>query len=154
MVLVGTAVPVGSQQPAERRTITLFDPAKTNYERFLNEGKQGLSPGDTVLFVENQLDTETCERAGQLVGNIMITKILKGENALFEGSFTLLLPDGKITAGGVARFSEFMNTEPIFAVTGGTGAYRDASGEVTIQEGVELCGKAGDLTTIDLGPQP
>jgi hypothetical protein len=57
-------------------------------------------------------------------------------------------------AEGAAWFTEFEGTDPVFAVTGGTETYRDASGEVSFQEEVELCGTRGSLTTIDIGPQP
>ena len=154
VVLVGTAMPVVSQQPAERQTLTFFDPNKTNFERFINEGKRGISPGDTILFVDAQFDTETCEKAGQLIGNLQIIKNVGTENAIFDGGFTLILGDGKIVAGGASKFSDFAGDAPVFAVTGGTGAYRDVSGEISITEDVEMCEKKGALTTIDLGPQP
>lgn len=152
--IVMSGVPVNSQQPPERQTIQTFDPRKTNYERFINEGKQGLSPGDTIMFVENQLDPETCEPVGKLIGKIQIIRIHGENDATFMGGFTMKLAGGKIIAEGVARFSEFESTDPIFAVTGGTETYKDASGEVVIQEGVTMCDKQGDLTTIDIGPQP
>ena len=152
VVLVGGALPVVSQQPAERQTFTLFDPRATDFEKFINQGKRGISPGDVILFVEKQLDPDTCERAGKLVGRIQIIKRAGRENALFQGDFTLQLSGGKITAAGAGKFSDFMSTDPMFAVTGGTETYRDASGEVTLTEDVEMCGKKGSLTTIDVGP--
>ena len=152
VMLVANPGPVVSQQPAERQTLSFFDPRATDFEKFLNEGRRGISPGDTILFVEKQLDPETCERAGKLVGRIQIVKRAGRENALFHGDFTLLLSSGKITAAGAGKFSDFMSTDPMFAVTGGTETYRDASGEVTLTEDVEMCGKKGALTTVDVGP--
>jgi hypothetical protein len=159
LVLVGLvviAVPVGSQQPPERRTLTLFDPNKTNYEKFIDEGRQGFSPGDMILFIDAQFDPHTCERRGSLVGRLVISRVFRQqENAWFTGDFTLSLPDGKITVAAAAKFTEFEQQERgVFAVTGGTGAYRDASGEVFIQEDVTLCDRKGSLTTLDIGPQP
>ena len=154
LVVIGGAMPVVSQQPAERQTLSFFDPNKTNYDRFLNEGKRGISPGDIIMFIEKQLDPETCENVGRLVGKLQIVKTVGTEDAIYDGGFTMLLGDGKITAAAAARFSEFSGTDPVFAVTGGTGAYRDASGDVTFQENVELCEKKGDLVTIDIGPRP
>lgn len=153
VVLVGSAAPVVSQPPAERQTITLFDPRSTEFDRFLNEGKKGISPGDTILFIEKQLDPDTCEKAGQVIGRIQIIKPVGRENAIFSGGFTVTLDGGKITAAGAARFSEFESGEPAFAVTGGTETYKDASGEVSFGEDrVDLCGTRGDLITIDVGP--
>ena len=154
VVLVGGAAPVVSQQPAERQTITLFDSPPEEFDNFVNEGPRGLSSGDTILFVEKQLDPETCERAGRLVGRLQIVKRVGKQDAMYTGEFTMLLAGGKITAAGAARFTDFERTDPIFAVTGGTGIYKDASGEVTIAEDQERCGKTGSITTIDIGPTP
>ena len=153
VVMFGTAGPVVSQQPAERQTITMFDPKATTFDKFLNEGKRGISPGDTILFIENQLDPETCERMGQLVGRIQVVKSVGTRDALYDGQFSVNLDSGKIVAAAAAKFSEFEGGEPVFAVTGGTGTYKDASGEVTFgPEKVDLCGTRGDLVTIDIGP--
>ena len=152
--VVGSAVPVNSQQPAERQTITVFDPNKTEYERFVNEGRNGLSPGDQILFVDKQLDPETCERVGSLTGRLQIVKTISDQNARFMGDFTVKLAGGKIVASGAAWFTEFEGADPVFAVTGGTETYKDVSGEVSFQEDVQLCETRGSLTTIDLGPQP
>lgn len=154
VVMLGMVAPAGSQQPAERQTITLFDARKTNFESVRDEGKRGISPGDRVLFVDNQFDPESCAVVGKLTGQLQIVKVPGPQNARFLGEFSIDLPGGKITAAGGARFSEFQGTEPVFAVTGGTGDYRDASGEVSFQEDVEMCDKKGSLTTIDLGPRP
>ena len=154
VVVFGVMAPAGSQQPQERQTITLFDPRKTDFEKFLNEGRRGISAGDVILFREKQLDPETCERVGVLTGRIQIIKVAGERDAHYLGEFSVNLVGGKITAAGAARFSEFESTEPVFAVTGGTETYRDASGEVSFQETVELCGGRGDLITIDIGPRP
>lgn len=153
LAVVTLAVPAGSQPPQQRNAITLFDPNKTNYERFVNVGKKAVGPGDTFMFVDNQLDPETCEFAGKLIGRLVIAQVFGQDDARFLGDFTVALADGKIVAGGAARFRDFEQTEnALFAVTGGTDAYRDVSGDVTIQEDVEMCDRRGALTTIDLGP--
>jgi hypothetical protein len=51
----------------------------------------------------------------------------------------------------VGRFSQFENPDvPVFAVTGGTGPYKDASGDVTIVEDQECGDIRGSLTRLDL----
>ena len=155
LIVVVIALPAGSQQPQERRTITLFDPSKTSYEKVIDQGRNGMSAGDTILFVDAQFDPETCERSGTLVGRLDISKVLNQDDAWFIGDFTLELADGKVVAEAAAKFTEFAQTEEgVFAVTGGTGAYRDVSGEVLFQEDVAMCDQDGSLTTIDIGPQP
>ncbi len=159
VVLIGAivvfAVPAGSQQPQQRTTLTFFDPNRTNWEKFVDVGRGDFSPGDTILFVDAQFDPETCDRVGTLVGRLTISRLLGRENAWTIGDFTLKLPAGKIMASGAAKFAEFDQTErAVFAVTGGTDAYRDVSGDVSIQEDVRMCDRKGALVTIDTGPQP
>ena len=159
MVVASAAVliaagPVGSQPQQQRGAITMFDPNATDFERFIDRGRQGISPGDTILFSDTQFDPETCDSLGKLVGRLQIVKNVGRENALFIGDFTVNLADGKITVGGSGKFSEFDQADPVFAVTGGTEAYRDASGDVSFQEETQMCGKRGTLTTIDVGPTP
>ena len=155
-LMVGViALPAESQQSQERITITLFDPDKTTWEKVIDQGRANMSPGDTILYVDAQLDPDTCERSGTVVGRLAISKLLKQNVAWFIGDFTIDLADGKVVAEAAAKFTEFDQKESgVFAVTGGTGAYRDASGEVLFQEGVTMCGQEGSLTTIDVGPQP
>lgn len=152
IVMLGTAGPVGSQAPAERQTITLFDPRGSEYDKDIDAGKEGFSPGDEFLFIEKQLDPETCEKVGSLIGHGQVVQFLGDNDGRITIDVTLDLDGGKIMAYGAAKFSDFAGTEPPFAVIGGTGTYRDASGEVSFEEKVELCGKRGDLTIIDVGP--
>lgn len=155
VVMLGTAGPVGSQQPAERQTITLFDPRQTPYERDIDTGKKGFSPGDEFLFIENLKDPETCEKLGRLVGHGQVVKFIGDRDGLITIDVTADLESGKIVAGGAVQFTEFETAagQPLFAVTGGTKAYRDASGEVSFgADRVDLCGTRGDLITIDIGP--
>ena len=156
IMIVAIAMPAVSQQPQPRTTMTFFDPNKTNWERIVDERREGFSTGDTNLFVDAQFDPETCERRGTLIGHIVISKPLGERNAWFIGDFTLKLPDGKVLAQGAAKFAEFEQIDKgVFAVTGGTDAYRDVSGEVKFQsEQVEMCDRRGTLFTVDIGPQP
>ncbi len=157
LIVVVIALPAGSQQPQERGTITLFEPhnIKINWEKVIDQGRKGMSAGDTILIVDALFDPENCQRVGTLVGRIAISKVLNQGNAWFIGDFTLNLADGKVIAEAAAKFTEFSQTEDgVFAVTGGTDAYRDVSGEVKFQEDVAMCDRIGSLTTIDIGPQP
>ena len=151
-----SALPAVSQQPPPRNELTFFDPNKTNWERVVDERRKGFSTGDTILFVDAIFDPETCERRATLTGQIVLSKPLGEENSWFMGNFTLKLADGKIVAGAAAKFSEFGQADKgTFAVTGGTDAYRDASGEVKFSEDqVRMCDTRGSTFTVDIGPQP
>jgi hypothetical protein len=150
-VIVGAAVPVSSQQPPERTTLTFFDPRNTNFEKFINQGPKSFGPGDAVLFIEKLKDPESCERAGKIIGRFTVSKTLGRENAFFLADFGFRLADGTITGYHAGKFSDFESeTRNHLAVTGGTQAYRDATGEFTIGARQELCGSKGDLITVDL----
>lgn len=156
VMVVAFAMPAVSQQPQARTTLTFFDPNQTNWERVVDERREGFSTGDTVLFVDAQLDPETCERRGTLTGRLTISKLVGDEDAWYVGDFTLKLADGKIVVAAAAKFTEFEQADKgVFAVTGGTDAYRDVSGEVKFQgENVQMCDTRGTVFTVDLGPQP
>ena len=147
-VIVGSAIPVSSQQPAERTTLTFFDPRRSDFEKFINEGRRGFSAGDRFLFIENLKDPETCDPAGKIVGQFTVSKVTGQEDAFFLLEFGFRLPDGTITGYHVGKFSGFEGDH--LAVTGGTQAYRDASGEFSIQSRQEMCGSRGDLITVDI----
>lgn len=70
-----------------------------------------------------------------------------------QGSFNggLLLDDGKIMVQFVSKFTEFEANGATGAVSGGTGAYKDARGDVTLLEDFEACDMKGTLATIQFG---
>lgn len=152
-VLVSSLVPATSQEPIERTTITLFDPNKTDYEKHVRGTGDPFRPGDWHVYVDRLLDPETCEVAGKVVGEFIFVKRIGKFNGWLTNSSTVRLPDGKITVYGAAKFSDFAKDAAIFSVTGGTGAYRDVSGELSFDpQPVKLCGTKGSLSTLDLGP--
>jgi hypothetical protein len=150
-VMAGAAIPVSSQQPAERTTLTFFDPRKTDYQKFIDvDGKQ-FSPGDYNLFIEKLRDPETCDPAGRIIGKFTVVKPVGKQDALFLLDFGFRLPDGTITGYHPGKFSDFESeTRNHLAVTGGTHAYKDATGEFTITDAGKMCGTRGDLITVDL----
>lgn len=148
-VIVGlVAGPATSQVDPQRTTITLFDPQATQHEKEIDEKPAGFSAGDWGVFREKQLDPETCETAGQVVGRFTFVESIGKDNGYFMVDGGLLLDDGKLTFQGTGKFSE--DTAFNIAVTGGTGPYKDASGEVTFADNATNCDKKGDLITIDL----
>lgn len=56
--VVLTVVPASSQQPPARTTLSLFDPNKVDWDKDIDLGREGFSPGDMNIFVENALDPE------------------------------------------------------------------------------------------------
>jgi hypothetical protein len=150
-LIVGSAIPVASQEPPERTTLTFFDPRRTDYDKFVNAGRRGFSPGDVLLFIEKLKDPETCDRAGKIIGKFTVSKLAGKQDAFFLLDFAFRLPDGTITGYHGGKFSDFESeTRNRLAVTGGTQPYRDATGEFTIVQSDKMCGSKGDLVTVDL----
>ena len=144
--------PASSQQEPQRTTFTLFDPNKGGFEKQINEQpRDSFGAGDWAVFRDPFFDSETCERAGWNHGRSVVIKPLANGDAvaMFDGG--IVLPDGKLAFQFIGTFGESARPEGAkIAVTGGTGAYKDARGEVTFTSGVELCDRLGSLVAVDL----
>ena len=93
-----------------------------------NAPRQQFSQGDE-LAVNGKLF-----RRGHRVGRVDVyatfTEVGPGETAALQITFTATLPQGQITATGVAGPQDQAGFEA--AITGGTGAYSRARGEVRV----------------------
>ena len=150
VVAAGALAPAISQPPAERTTLTWFDPGKTDYEKSLNLGGKGFA-GDMGLVKDTLYDPETCEKAATLLLRFQAVKAIGDRDGFFIDDGTVLLPDGKIAIHLAGKFSEFDSEGGAAgAVIGGTDAYRDVRGDFHVVEGQELCEKRGALVTADV----
>lgn len=151
LVLGAGAMPAISQPPEERTTISWFDPNKTDFEKSLNLGGKGFKPGDMQLIKDTMFDPETCEKAATLLLRFQVVKLAGNNDAFFVDDGALLLPDGKLTIYFPGKFSEFESENGAAgAVTGGTDAYKDATGEFRLTEDQQMCDRKGSLITADL----
>jgi hypothetical protein len=150
-VIVGSLAPATSQQPPERTTIVLVDPVRTGFEKVINEGSKRFGAGDWSVFRDPEFDPATCERAATVQGRFTIIKTIGQQNAAFNVDGAALLPDGKITFYFGGTFADFESEEGLTgAITGGTGAYRDARGQISLTDGGRQCDQRVDLITVDL----
>ena len=141
----GTATP----QEAQRVTIQFFDKNGDDFIRRVNEGSKRSGPGDWQVFKSAIFDPETCEGLGHIVGRVVFVQPARG---WFMADGAALLADGKVDFHFVGNGSEF-ETGAKAAVMGGTGAYKDATGETTtVQE--RRCDAGGFLRTLDLSVSP
>jgi hypothetical protein len=92
----------------------------------------GMSQGD-ALAVEGQLFTFHGAHVGQLEAQEVVTGVGPGPGARLLITFTARLSHGQIAATGVAG-AQHQNHISL-AVTGGTGRYRNARGEVVATSG-------------------
>jgi hypothetical protein len=104
-----------------------------NQQEFLDLGAAGPSLGDQLVF------SNTLYRRGHEVGTdgavCTITAIAAPYGTpTFECLSTVRLRDGQITGQGLNEFQGEGDPGPFFIViTGGTGAYRGASGEAVVR---------------------
>jgi hypothetical protein len=149
--VTATVVPATSQVPGQRTTLTLIDPVREGFEKEINEGSKRFGAGDWSVFRDAEFDPATCQRAATVQGRFTIVKRVGEQNAAFLVDGAALLPDGKITFYFAGTFADFESEEGLVgAITGGTGAYRDARGQISLTDGGRQCDKRVDLITVDL----
>jgi hypothetical protein len=103
---------------------------------FIDNGAPGPSIGDRLVFSNPIFDTNN-QQVGRDGADCLIVRIDPNETPdrqqIVQCTISLQLADGQITVQGLAQ-----GTENYFAVTGGTGAYRKARGEVFARDIVPL----------------
>ena len=93
--------------------------------RFIDVGPRGESPGDYFIFESRLM------RNGEQVGRDS-GRCLLGVRTFSCDATASLDGEGKIVVGGTL-FSDQQDFR--LAITGGTGAFKDAGGELTVEEG-------------------
>ncbi len=94
--------------------------------KLIDLGKKGPSPGDQVI--ETTADFQNGQRVDRSVLNCVdITVTKRGFDVLCHG--TLAFKDGQVEIGGETNFHEPFTV----AVTGGTGAYQNVGGQITVE---------------------
>jgi hypothetical protein len=102
-------------------------------EAFLDLGAQGDSLGDQFVFNADLYRDD--ERVGIAGAHCTLVRLEAAVSVSFQCLATAELPRGQITTQGLLTFSEETEGEPeVFAITGGTGRYRTAHGEVIVRE--------------------
>lgn len=150
VVVTSGVMPAVSQPPEQRTTLTWFDPNKTDFEKGMNLGGKGFA-GDMAVVKDSFFDPESCEKAGTVLLRFQAVKAIGDNDGFFLTEGGLLLPDGKLTLSIPGRFSEFeAEGGAAGAVTGGTDAYRDVTGQIHVVEDQEMCGRKGAVITADL----
>jgi hypothetical protein len=105
-------------------------------------GTPGLGLGDRIVFTSDLFD-EAGNQVGRDGADCVVVRIDPSaplaEQQVVQCTITVELADGQITVQGLAQ-----GTENLFAVTGGTGAYRKARGEAFAKDRVPL--EVADIT--------
>lgn len=100
-------------------------------------GDKDFSLGDQMVFADDLSAKEGGSTFGTDGGVCTVVRVTdaKAYSGTSQCAVTLSLRDGQIAVQGLVEFTGDDLPEPFdIAVTGGTGAYRDASGFVTVEE--------------------
>jgi hypothetical protein len=112
------------------RTMTLSTPFDGGKSSQVDAGKRGFSAGDMFTVTGQPVSDEA---SGRRVGSLdaIETVVSRLHNGTTSMAATLRLADGTIHGAGIIRHTD---SPPRLPVTGGTGAYAGAGGQVTITE--------------------
>jgi hypothetical protein len=108
-------------------TIRLFEHDTSHV--WLDLGPKGHGPGDQFVFAGDVFDREGGDEVGRLGGTCTA---VSDDEVLCVAN--LALEDGQIASQGLFDAHDLFHGKPVaFPITGGTGAYRDARGEGTVE---------------------
>jgi hypothetical protein len=142
-LLAAFLTPASSQQSGTQ-TIRVCDQNRPGFSRDIDVGKEGGFSGDYNLFTDVLLDPQTGDKRGRDVGRLTF---VKRSNGSFIADATFTFPTGKVMVYGASRFANIQKAR--FAVTGGTGRFRNASGTLTLSP-ARCDGKRGLNLTLRL----
>ena len=127
------------------RKTTIHFIARTIDSAQLDLGARGLSVGDQAVFTDELL--QDGRRLGEGHGVCTVTRVTgtaPSRTVTNECLITGILPRGQTTIQGAFAFTEHRMAPPHkLAVTGGTGAYRTARGEVGVRQ---ISGTENEIT--------
>jgi hypothetical protein len=107
--------------------------APTKQMAFLPVRSGELSLGDRAVFSDDDLSSKHGKSLGMDGGVCTVVRITDAasHSGVLQCDITFSLPDGQIATQGLIRMTNgnLTGTQPA-AITGGTGKYRDATGEI------------------------
>lgn len=123
----------GTSAKAANQTFTLF--ATTVQSADIDLGEPGFSLGDQFVFADDLAEAEGGPTIGTDGGVCTVVRIDEHSGAVtVQCVVTGELHGGQITVQGLVTFAEDAPGTFVLAVTGGTGAYKNVRGQVTVEE--------------------
>lgn len=123
-ILVIATLSVFLAQPAKAEAITLAVVERATSDAVADIGPTGDSAGDILFFANEVFDQENVTKVGTDNGYCIRTSV----GAAWECTWTNTFEGGQITVQG-----SFLDVgDSVFVITGGTGVYKGASGEMLL----------------------
>jgi hypothetical protein len=129
-LVVSMVVPAVADNGDDRVTLRLAEKAADDerFFSFIDVGKKGESVGDyLVLKADPIYNRSRTKKVGVVHGDCLVV-----EEARSECDVTFDLEGGLITEEGPIDFAERSDVVQVHAVTGGTGVYKTAHGELEL----------------------
>lgn len=126
----GGSLALAGDSSGDDGTRTIHLTAKAVQETEVDVGEQGFGQGDYFVFGDDLF--RDGEKVGTDGGTCTFVRVEEA-SATANCVVTLSLPKGQVTVQGLVTFAGEGDAAPfVVAVTGGTGAYRTAHGEVEV----------------------
>lgn len=124
--LTAAALAFGSNPGGIGEPVTIHVIEHPITDQVIDIGKPGDSPGDQLPFANPIFDADNDTRVGSDEGNCIRASTAQGR---WECTWTTFLHNGQVTVEGPYR--DALATT-VLAVTGGTGAYANARGQMVL----------------------
>ena len=102
----------------------------TAINNFVDVGPPGFTTGDIYVFVDELFTPDGSQKVGETIGRC---NLIDPKAASFGCTTVSVFADGTITAEGILR--NVLGVVSVGAITGGTGSYRGATGEGSVDLG-------------------
>ena len=119
-----SAAASSDESSKENSTTTIHVIEHADTDTTIDVGKKGDSTGDILTFHNKVFDKQDKKQVGRDLGRCI--RIRAGHS--YECAWTTVLHDGQIMVEG----SFYDNRESVLAITGGTGTYKRARGEMLL----------------------
>lgn len=150
--LLVSTVPVASQTEPERVVLRVFETNRGAHYTDVNEAPRTDwgAEGDWTVGTQKLLHPQECDAIGRNISRFTVARQLAEGQAWVIADITTNLSGDRITIYGAFRTQEFSSEAGVdHAVTGGTGQYKDATGEVIVKP-ARRCNQEGALYRFDL----
>lgn len=124
MVVCAVGLLAGCGDSSDETTVKVIEHADTDTVRHIGPASEEDSVGDVLTFANTVYDSANEKRIGGDNGQCVRTAAGKA----WECIWTISLAGGQMTVEGPFYDSK----DSVLAITGGTGEYKDASGQMTL----------------------